>query len=221
MAPPKKKAVVVREHLRRVPISEKNPSGQTIVDRHLRHIVGQYLDLALIESIFRGYDRQNLLYPAKAKLHIKDEDYYDDYIAVWVDYFNQKLGLKNPIDPDMIKALVASESTFKADIVNKKATGLMQVTTDTLDILQDLDGETKGFVFKGINRKDLMDPNVAIALGVRWLAYKKQYADKLLKRNASPDEVIQLYKGILNDKSSVAVAIMKKYREYYAKLKHL
>lgn len=49
--------------------------------------------------------------------------------------------------PDMVKALIASESTFKPEAVNKKATGLTQVTTDTLKILQDLSGESKDFVF--------------------------------------------------------------------------
>lgn len=46
----KSKVVVVREHPRRVPVSKKNPSGRTIVDRHLRHIEGQYLDLNLINE---------------------------------------------------------------------------------------------------------------------------------------------------------------------------
>ena len=79
-------------------------------------------------------------------------------------------------------------------------------------------GESKDFVFKDIRRKDLKDPNVSIALGVRWLAYKKQYAEKVLKRSATSDEVIQIYKGILNDKSKKAKDIMQKYREYYEKL---
>lgn len=82
-----------------------------------------------------------------------DEDKYDDYIAVWVDYFNKKLNLKSPIDPDMVKTLIASESTFNPKAVNAKATGLTQITTDTLRILHDLNGETKDFVFKDIKKK--------------------------------------------------------------------
>lgn len=219
--PPKKKSktVVVRKHSRRVPVSNKNPSGRTTVDEHLRHIDGQFLDLNLIEETFRNYERKRLLQPGKGRLFLPDEDKYDDYIAVWVDYFSKKLSLKSPLDPDMIKALIASESTFKPDAVNAKATGLTQVTTDTLKILQDLSGETKDFVFKGIQKKDLKDPNVSVALGVRWLAYKKQYAEKILKRTVTSDEVIQCYKGILRDESKLAKEIMKKYRDFYEKLK--
>ncbi len=215
----KTKAVIVREHSRRVPISKKNPSGQTIVDRHLRHIEGQYLDLNLINVTFESYDKKNILYPAKGKLNLPNEDKYDDHIAIWVDYFNKKLNLTNPLDPDMVKALIASESTFKPNAVNVKATGLTQITVDTLNILQDLGGESKDFVFKDIRKKDLKDPNVSAALGVRWLAYKKSYAEKVLKRTATSDEVIQVYKGILNDKSTTAGKIMKKYRKFYEKLK--
>jgi hypothetical protein len=215
----KSKTVIVREHPRRVPTSPKNPTGITLVDRHQRHIDGKYLDLVLIQEIFTNYDRKKIVQPSKLKLNLPNQDTYDDCIAVWVDYFNKKLDLKSPIDPDMVKALVASESTFKPDAVNLKATGLTQVTTDTLKILQDLRGESKDFVFKDIRKKDLKDPNVSLALGVRWLAYKKQYAEKILKREATADEVIQVYKGILNDKSKRAKVIMQKYRGYYAKLK--
>lgn len=215
----KSKTVVVREHPRRVPISKKNPSGRTLVDRHFRHIEGRFLDLTLIGETFRNYDKKKVLQPGKEKLLLPDEDKYDEYIAVWVDYFNKKLNLKPPIDPDMVKALIASESTFNPDAVNKKATGLSQITTETLEILQNLRGEAKDFVFKDIRKKDLKDPNVSVALGVRWLAYKKQYAEKILKRTVTSDEVIQVYKGILNDKSETAKDIMKKYRAFYEKLK--
>lgn len=215
----KPQTVVVREHPRRVPVSKKNPSGRTIVDRHLRHTEGRYLDLNLIDEIFRKYEKGEIPHPGKGKLLLPDEDKYDDYIAVWIDYFNKKLKLKSPLDPDMVKALIASESTFKPDAVNARATGLTQVTTDTLKILQDLSGESKDFVFKDISKKDLKNPNVSVALGVRWLAYKKQYAEKILKRTATSDEVIQIYKGILNDQSDTAKRIMKDYRGFYEKLK--
>ncbi len=215
----KSKTIIVRTHPRRVPLSKKNPAGITIVDQHPRHIDGQYLDLILIDDIFRKYDKKKILYPDSGKLFLPNEDLFDDYIAVWVDYFNKKLNLRFPIDPSMIKALIASESTFKPNAVNMNATGLTQITTDTLKILQDLMGESKDFVFKDIRKKDLKNPNVSIALGVRWLAYKKQYVEKILKRSATSDEVIQVYKGILNDKSKKAKKIMEKYRGYYEKLK--
>ena len=201
-------------------LAKKNPTGRTIVDRHLRHVDGQYLDPGLIDEVFISYNRKNILLPGKGKLLLPNEDKYDDYIAVWVGYFNKKLNLKSPLDPDVVKALIASESTFKPHSINAKATGLTQITTDTLKILHNLSGESKDFVFKDIQKKDLKNPNVSIALGVRWLAYKKQYADKILKRVATSDEVIQVYKGILNDNSDRAKRIMKDYRGFYEKLKN-
>lgn len=216
----KSKAVIVKEHSRNVRVTQKNPTGITIVDSHLRHIDGKYLDLNLIQETFDNYKDKKIIYPAAKKLNLPNEDKYDKYIAVWVDYFNNKLSLKYPLDPDMVKALIASESMFNPNAVNLNATGLTQVTADTLKILQNLSGETKDFVFKNIRKKDLKNVNVSVALGVRWLAYKKIYAEKILKRVATPEEVIQVYKGILNDKSLKANKIMKKYREFYDKLKN-
>jgi len=39
----KKKVTLVREHPMQVPVSEKNPTGVTIRDQHLRHLPGTYL----------------------------------------------------------------------------------------------------------------------------------------------------------------------------------
>lgn len=215
----KLKAVTVRQHPRKVPVSAKNPRGITIVDRHLRHIDGKYLDLKMIHETFDKYDKEKIIYPSKKSLNLTNENIYDDYIAVWTDYFNRKIKLKDPLDPNLIKALVASESRFNPNATNKQATGLTQVTTDTLKILHNLEGEANDFVFKDIRKKDLKDPNVSIAVGTRWLFYKKQYAEKILKRAATSDEVIQVYKGILRDKSEIANEIMKDFRSFYEKLK--
>lgn len=43
-----------------MPISKKNPLGRTIVDRHLRHIAGQYLDLNLIDETYRSYEKKKI-----------------------------------------------------------------------------------------------------------------------------------------------------------------
>lgn len=104
----KSKVIPVREHPRRVPVSRKNPDGITIVDRHLRYIDGQYLDQKMIQEFFEKYDRKDIIYPSKDKLKLPNEDKYDDCIAVWTDYFNEKFKFKEPLDPDLIKALNAS-----------------------------------------------------------------------------------------------------------------
>ncbi len=77
---------------------------------------GTYLGAAEIASIFERYDRKGIVYPAKRKLKdYKDTDRYDDAIAVWTDYFNKKFNADPPLDPDVVKALIASESGFRAD----------------------------------------------------------------------------------------------------------
>lgn len=64
-----KKVTTVREHPLHVSVSEKNPTGITIRDRHLRRLKGTYLDPEEIESIFKNYDRKKLVYPASGKLN--------------------------------------------------------------------------------------------------------------------------------------------------------
>ncbi len=81
-----KKITTVREHPLHVPVSEKNPTGITIRDRHLRRLKVTYLDAAEIESIFKNYNRKGIVYPTKGKLkEYKDADKYDDVIALRKD----------------------------------------------------------------------------------------------------------------------------------------
>jgi Transglycosylase SLT domain len=215
------KTVVVHEHLRHVPVSAKNPKGITKVSSHLRHIDGKFLDKNLIKEIFLNYNKKNIIYPTKSKLlEFKNSDLYDDLIAVWVDYFNNKINLSPKIDPDMIKALIASESSFNPKAHIKSAFGLTQITSDTLKIIQNLNGEAKDFVFKDISQKDLYNPEIAIPMSVRWMIQKRNLASHKLKRSPSSDEIVMDYKGVLKDKSAEAQEIMTKFRGFYEKLKN-
>ena len=215
----KKREIPVKDHPLQVPVSAKNPSGVTIRDQHIRRIKGTYLDLNEFEQIFKNYNRKSLIYPSKGKLvKYKDSDLYDEQIAVWVDYFNTKFNLDPKLDANMVKALIASESSFKPEARNKNALGLTQITKDTLKILQDPKGEVKDFTFDNIRQKDLKNPNVSIPLAVRWLAQKQKLAAFKLKRAPTSDEIIMEYKGILKDKSKKAQKIMQDYRGLYEKL---
>ncbi len=149
---PRKKVTTVREHPLHVPVSKKNPRGTTIRDHHLRRLKGTYLDTAEIESLFKNYNRKGIIYPTKGKLNkYKDADKYDEVIAVWTDYFNKKFNADPPLDPDVVKALIASESGFRADPrENKKAFGITQIIPDTLKIVQDSAGEA--LEYKGLLR---------------------------------------------------------------------
>jgi len=220
---PRKKITTVREHPMHVPVSKKNSTGMTIRDRHLRRLKGTYLDVVEIASIFKNYDRKGISYPAKRKLteKYKNADKCDEVIAVWTDYFNKKFNADPPLDPDVVKALISSESDFNPDPLGNRrvALGIAQVTKKTLKILQDSDGEAKEFIFKDIRQKDLKDPNISIPMAVRWLQRKKETAESKLKRAPSHEEIILEYKGLLKSDSAYKKAGLKKYREAYATLK--
>jgi soluble lytic murein transglycosylase-like protein len=57
-------------------------------------------------------------------------------IAEWTQYWNQLLNPKIPLDPYLVKALIASESDFNPEAIPpgggpNSARGLMQVTKTT------------------------------------------------------------------------------------------
>ncbi len=217
-----KKVITVHQHPRRVAPSEKNPSGITIVDQHLRRLPGTFLNEDEIAKVYKSYERKNLVYPNAGKLtdEYKDADKYDDQIAVWTDYFNKKFAISPPIDPDVFKALIGSESDFKADPKgNKIAIGIAQITKETLVVIQDPTGEVKDFIFTDISQKDLKNPDIAIAIGARWLAWKRARAAGKLGRSPTDEEVILEYKGLLKSKSKWKDSALAKYRRHYEKLK--
>ncbi len=217
----RKKVTVVREHPMHVPVSEKNPTGITLRDRHLRRLKGTYLDTSEIESAFKNYDSEGIVRPTPGRLKdYKDADKYDELIAVWTDYFNKKFNADPPLDPDVVKALIASESGFRVDPrENKKAFGITQITPGTLKIVQDPNGETKDFIFNKIRQKDLKDPNIAIPVGIRWLFRKRATAMNQLKRAPDHEELILEYKGLLKSKTGYKDAALGKYRKEYEQLK--
>jgi hypothetical protein len=219
---PRKKITTVREHAMHVPISEKNLTGMTIRSRHLRRLKGTYLDVAEIESLFKSYDRKSIIYPTRGKLkEYPNADKYDYVIAVWNDYFNKKFNTYPPLDPDVVKALIASESSFNPDPKkNRKiALGITQITKPTLKILQEPTGESKEFIFKDIRQKDLKDPNIAIPIAIRWLHRKKETAASKLGREPNHEEIILDYKGLLRSNSEYKKSGLKKYSKEYAALK--
>lgn len=213
----RKKATTVRAHPLRVPVSERNPTGITIRDQHVRRLKGTYLDRDEIASTFKNYNRKNLVYPGK--LGVQDSEKYDELIAIWTDYFNKKFNADPPLDPDMVKALIQSESDFIENPKNPRATGLIQITPETFQILQEPSGEVKEFIFKDIKKKDLKDPAINIPMGIRWLYRKKRLADGKLGRAASHEDIILEYKGLLKSKSNYKESALKKYRKAYATLK--
>jgi hypothetical protein len=73
-----KKVTTVREHPLRVPVSEKNPVGITIRDRHRRRLPGTYLKREEIGEVFRNYKKKGIRYPTSGKIpEHKSADKYD------------------------------------------------------------------------------------------------------------------------------------------------
>lgn len=215
-----KKVTTVHAHPMHVPVTKKNPSGVTIRDQHQKRLPGTYLDLNEINSIFRDYDRTNIVYPAAGKLpeYKEKSDKFDDQIAVWTNYFNNKFKIVPPLEPNVVKALIASESSFNTSARTIVAIGIAQITKDTLKILQNPDGEVKEFIFGKIRQKDLENPDIAIPMGVRWLAWKRERAMSKLGRTPTNEEIILEYKGLLKSKSAYKNSALEKYRSAYASL---
>lgn len=217
----KKKISTVKEHPREVPISKKNSTGVTIVDKHPRRLKGTYLDAKEIDETFKNYSKKGLTYPASKKL-LKDystSDDYDDVIAIWTDYFNKKFPSDSLLDPDVVKALIGSESDFRIDPFNPKAIGIAQITKETFKALQDSKGEVKEFVFSKFAQKDLKNPPYAIPMAIRWLFRKKRLAKGKLGREPNAEEIILEYKGLLKSTTKYKDQALKKFRETYDKLK--
>lgn len=216
----KKKITTVREHPRKVPISEKHPDGITIVDKHPRHLKGTFLDIDEIEKTVKNYNLKKIIYPNSGKLvKYPDSDKYDELIAIWTDYFNKKFPSNPLLDPDVVKALIGSESDFKLDPKNPQAIGIAQITKEAFKTLKDFKGETKDFIFLKFTLKDLKNPNIAIPMAIRWLFRKKRLAQGKLGREPNAEEIILEYKGLLKSTTKYKNNALTKYRELYELLK--
>lgn len=100
---------------------------------------------------------------------------YDNLIRGWVKYWNDVLTTGNSLDPNIVKALVASESGF--------------------------------------------DPTS----GARWLFHKREMASHRLGREATWDEAIEEYKGVLKKRISgikVNPKVMGVYRDFRQRLEN-
>ena len=212
-----KKTTIVHTHPRHVKPSFKNPSGITIVDEHIRRLPETFLDEKEIYKIANGYSLKNISMPSKSS-EIGD-NLYDNQIAIWTDYFNKLFNIKPPLDPNMIKALIGSESDFQLNPKNPLAIGIAQITKETHKIIQNPIGEVKDFIFTDISQKDLKNPDLAIPIAIRWLAYKKLRAESKLNKIATHEEIILEYKGLLKSKTTYRNKALERYRELYEKFK--
>lgn len=144
---------------------------------------------------------------------------FDQLILGWCEYWNDIFHDKTPIDPNLVKALIASESGFRSSIKIKDgkgqgfAIGLMQVTSATQKILSDENGELSDHLVN-VDQNELKYPSLNIASGIRWMFYKKKLISKKLKREIDWTEAIMHYKGY----KKLDHPQMKKLIKYYQEL---
>ncbi len=144
---------------------------------------------------------------------------YNDLIGIWTDYFNNLFSIQPPLDPDMVKALIGSESDFKINPKNPLAIGIAQITKETHRIIKDPKGEIKDFIFIKISQKDLKNPDISIPVAVRWLAHKRTLAAKKLSRTANHEEIILECKGLLKSKTEYKATPLKGIKNFMKNLK--
>ncbi len=199
----------VREHNRIVVPSEKNPDGTTSVRDHCRRNPSGKDQLypeeiqEITKILLEGYKTSNGIGSLDKPKNAND---FDLLILGWVAYWSEVFPDKAPLDPNVVKALFYSESSFNLKVrpvrISKGnfARGPLQISDETRKVLADENGELRDH-FLTATDKDVLDPSVALAASVRWLFHKKDLAEKKLGREASWEEAVAAYKGYLKGKS--------------------
>jgi len=194
----------VKTHPLQIPPSEKNPDGSvTTRHEHCAHNPSGKDEL-FQEEIGQITDQhfsnlKNKPCPLPSKFGAQGS-MYDDLIAGWVQYWNDVLKPDVPLDSNLVKALIASESGFDPRALAKPkksngARGLMQITNETRKILGGYHGDLKDHLI-AVSKEELYDPSTNICAGVRWLFEKRRQASAHFKRPATWIETVWEYKAI-------------------------
>lgn len=182
--------------LKRPPTLKMAPPGFHVVSRqarisktgiryyvkaHVRKNRGQKIVL-LPENLLYLFWHGDQDYPAIGPVHgFSDYEELDAVIQFWMNYWTE-FGLPFPknLDPMIIKVMIAIESSFRPKIGAKtsSAYGLMQITNTTR---KDAKNINDGIL--DLERKDLEDPVINIAMGVRWISYKYSCIGKGVKKD--------------------------------------
>ncbi len=212
----------VRTHPLHVPPSKKYPDGH-VTTRHAhcaRNPSGKdelYPDEIREISAQHFSDLKNK--PCHLSLKFKNGNKYDDLIAGWVQYWNDVLMPDVSLDPNLVKALVASESGFDpTKLANPKksdsARGLTQITNDTRKLLGGDKNELKDH-FIEITKSDLNEPSINICAGIRWLFEKRKLTSSRLKTSASWVDTVWDYKGTKGKPKKDVEKIKKIFNNFY------
>ncbi len=172
----------------------KNPKGKDVITAE-----------ELVEIANKHFQQIKKL-PSTKSLKFEDGNKYDAVIGGWCEYWNNILKPKIDLDPDLIKALIASESGFQAvpkGPKGHKAIGIMQLMPETVKYLGRNGRELKDH-FVELDTKDAENPTINIAAGVRWLFRKYELLEYKLKRTPTWEEVLYDYKGFTGSKTELA-----------------
>lgn len=210
-------------HQMHVPPSKSFPEGhETIRHGHCaRNPSGKD---ALYPDEIKEIDEQHFanVEPKPCPLELKfgkRGSQYDDLIAGWTKYWNDIFSPCESLDPNLVKALIASESHFDPNILaNKKnpksGRGLMQVLDSTRMILNNENGELKNH-FVHVTRADLNNPSINICAGIRWLFQKQKLASSKLGHEANWEETIYEFKGLSTVPKERAEKLLKKFKDLH------
>jgi hypothetical protein len=198
----------VTEHTLHLPPSKNHPEGSiTIRHTHCARNPDRksngLLTAQEIRKIAAGRFSKVKKKPCPITLKFPNGTKFDSLIAGWVEYWNEVFSPADPLDPNLVKALIASESGFepsnpKQSKNPKSARGLMQLLELSRKILGDRKGELKNN-FIMVSREELDDPNFSISTGIRWLFHKKRLVSGKLGREATWDEAVAEYKSLTKE----------------------
>ncbi|MBA2403420.1 MAG: transglycosylase SLT domain-containing protein [Bdellovibrionales bacterium] len=197
--------------------------GETSVEGHCRKNT-KNKDVVKAEELIRiaklHFNKIKIL-PSKNDLEFPRGNEFDFVIAGWCQYWNEILRPELEIHPNIVKALIATESGFEPEPkVTKahKAIGIMQLMPETLKYLSPSGKELKNH-FLYIDIEEAKDPITNISSGVRWLFRKYELTKHKLKRSPTWEEVLLDYKGVLIDQSPKAKQIKSSIEKYLRELK--
>lgn len=144
---------------------------------------------------------------------------FDNLINGWCAYWNSVLGSTDPLHPNILKALIATESGFE---VNPKRTakhtaiGITQIMPQTIKLLSIRSNELKSH-FVEITKEEAFNPVVNICASTRWL-FRKYELMKKRKKSITWLNVLEEYKGIGKQKGKESDEIRNRIMREYKKL---
>ena len=211
----------VRTHPLHLPPSEAHPEGKiTTRHEHCAHnpTGKDQLYSDEIQEIAKLHFKNLKNLPKDDSLDFDNGNAFDNLIGGWTQYWNEVLNPKEPLDPDLVKALIASESSFNIHASNhrkgdNRARGLMQVTDGSVNLLSERSNELKDH-FVNVTHEDMEDPNLAICAGIRWLFRKNDIAEAKVGKSVTWRDAVLKYKDYKTNDPH-----MKKFDDAYARLK--